>query len=219
MKRLAALWVILFVLGLSTGAYGDVLVYNLYGVAQTVDTVSNDGDTKVIRGYMVLDVNEESSSADASYVVFYGRNGRSRIYTFYEDIVVLTKYGNYLSVMMDTGTGNSVILTGRIGTVRIGPRRQRLRLNAANSLSGAISLQWSTLFDLDESLVGAGALRAYLNQQLTRNVYASPDGLEEAVDDVLANLEARGYQYLSPDDEGPPDDEEPPDDENPPLLR
>jgi len=218
MKRLAAAWVILLVLAWGAQAYGNVLVYNLFGVAQTVDTASDDGDTKLVTGYMVLDVNNVSATADASSIILYGRERRSRVYTIYDDVVNLTKYGDYIAVMIDTGTGNTIVLTGRIRTVRIGAWRRGLVLQAANSLSGAISFKWGTLFDLDESLVGAGAMQASLNNQLTRNNYSSPDGVEEAVDAILTNLEARGYQYLSQDEEPPvPDEPDDGEDEEPQL--
>ena len=198
----------LLVFGFSAQAYGTVLVYNLYGAVQTVDTVANDGDTKVVMGYMVMDVNETSGTAEGSSVVLYGREGwQNRIYVIYDDVVNYAEYGNHVAVMIDTGTGNSIILTGRIRTVNIGPRRQPLRLEAANSLSGAMSLKGGQLFDLSESLVGAGAMQASLNEQLTRTVYASPDGVAEAADVILTNLEARGYQYLAADEEPPTPDE------------
>jgi hypothetical protein len=197
----------LLVLWISAQAYGNVLVYNLYGVVQTVDTAANDGDTKVVMGYMVMDVNETSGTADESSVVLYGSAGwRNRVYVIYDDVVNFAKYGSHVAVMIDTGTGNSIILTGRIRTVNIGPRRQPLRLEAANSLSGAMSLQWGTLFDLDELLVGAGAMQASLNEQLTRTAITSAAGLDATADAILANLEARGYQYLAADDEPTPDE-------------
>lgn len=202
MKRLRALCVMLLVLGLSAQAYGNVLVYDLFGAVQTVDTAANNGDTKVVLGYLVMDVNEVSGTADESSVVLYGSAGRrNRVYTVYDDVVNLAKYGNFVAVMIDTGTGNSIILTGRIRALNIGSRRAPLRLEAASALSGAISLQWGQLFVLSESLIGAGAMQASLNNQLTRTAYSSPDGVAETVDSILTNLEARGYHELAEDEE------------------
>jgi hypothetical protein len=202
MKRLRALCVMLLVLWISAQAYGNVLVYNLYGSVQTVDTAANAGDTKVVLGYMVMDVNVVSGTADESSVVLYGRAGRrNRVYTIYDDVVNLAKYGNFVTVMIDTGTGNSIIMTGRIRALNIGSRRAPFRLDAASALSGAMSLQGGQLFDLSESLIGAGAMQASLNNQLTRTAYSSPDGVAEAVDSILTNLEARGYHDIVEDEE------------------
>jgi len=216
MKRLAALCVMLLALGLGAQAYGNVLVYNLYGAVQTVDTVANAGGTKVVLGYLVVDVNDTSGLADASAVVLYGNAGwRNRVYVVCDDVVNYAEYGNNAAVMIDTGTGSTIILTGRIRTVNIGLRRQTLRITAANSLSGAMSLQYSTLFNLDESLIGAGAMQASLNEQLTRAAIMSAAGLDDTADSILTNLEARGYRSLAGDEEPPP--EEPTDGE--PMLR
>lgn len=215
MKRLRALCVMLLVLGLSAQAYGNVLVYNLYGSVQTVDTAANEGDTKVVLGYLVMDVNAVSGTADESSVVLYGREGRrNRVYTIYDDVVNLAKYGNNVAVMIDTGTHNSIIMTGRIRALNIGTRRAPFRLDAASALSGAMSLQWGQLFDLSESLVGAGAMQASLNNQLTRTAYSSPDGVTETIDSILTNLEARGYHELVEEEE-PTIPDEPGDDEQP----
>ncbi len=192
MKRLAAVCVVLLVLGLSAQAYGYVLVYNLYGMVQTVDTAANDGDMKVVLGYMVLDVDAVSGTAEESSVVLYGRQGRNRIYTINDNIVNLAKYGNCVTVMAETGFGGSFILTGRV------TRGNGLaeRLGAAGSLTGAMSLQWGVLFDPNESLVGAGAMQAMLNNPMTRTANSSPDRFAETVDSIIANLEASGYQEL-----------------------
>jgi len=136
-----------------------------------------------------MDVNDVTGAADESSVVLYGR--RNRIYVVYDNVVNLAKYGNFVAVTIDTGTANTIILTGRIRTVNVGPRRQPLRIAAAASLAGAMSLQAGQLFDPDELLVGAGAMQAVLNNLLTRTAYSSPDGLNETLDTVLTNLEER----------------------------
>jgi hypothetical protein len=202
MKRLAAVCVVLLVLGVNAQAYGYVLVYNLYGMVHTVDTAANNGDMKVVLGYMVLDVDAVSGTAEASSVVLYGRQGRNRVYTVNDDIVNYAKYGSYITVMMDTGLGKSFILTGRI-TRSTGLAE---KLGAAGSFTGAMSLQWGQLYDPNESLVGAGAMQAMLNNPMTRNANSSPDRFDETVDSIIANLEASGYQELAEEepDEPPP---------------
>ncbi len=215
MKRVAVTCVMLLVLGVSTQAYGYVLVYNLFGAVPTVDTETDTGDTKFVNGVMILNIDEETGACEESSIVLYGREGwRSRVYTIYDDIVELARYGNYVTVMADTGTGDNIILTGRTSARTMGlPSRVR----AANSLSGGISLEWGQLFDLEESLVGAGAMQARLDRWRTRSAnFSSADGIDETVDSVIASLESRGYQFLGEEEE-PPDDE--PGDEEPPLLR
>jgi hypothetical protein len=200
MKRLAAVCVVLLVLGVSAQAYGYVLVYNLYGAVHTVDTAADQSNLKIVVGYMVLDVDTVTGTAEASSVIFYGGQRRGGVYTVNDDIVNLAKYGSYVTVMMDTGLGNSFVLTGRISTRGNGLAE---RLGEAGSLIGAMSLKWAMLFDPNESLVGAGAMQAMLNNPMTRTANSSADRFAQTVDSIIANLEAMGYQELA-EEEPPP---------------
>ena len=186
----------LLVSGLGAQSYGAVLVYNMFGMVQTVDTAANDGDTQMVNGFLVMDVNEETGAAEASSLVLYGRAGwQNKVYTIYDDVVSLTEYGNFVAVTIDTGNGDSIILTGRIRTRGRG-NELAASLGAASSLSGAMSLQEGRLFEVNESLVGAGAMQASLNNRMTRTANVSPDLFGETVDSIIANLEARGFQVL-----------------------
>jgi len=49
MKKLLAAFVMLLVLWIGSQASAGILVYNLFGSVQTVDTASDDGDTKTVR--------------------------------------------------------------------------------------------------------------------------------------------------------------------------
>jgi len=204
MKRLAMVFVVLMALGVCAQADAFVLVYNAFGFVQAVDTASNDQDLKMVNGYIVLNINETDGTADESSVVLFGRVGwRNRVFTVTDDAVVFTPFGNFVTLAADTGAGSKIILTGRLRSRNVG---LAARVAAATVLDGAITFEEAQLFDLEESLVGAGAMQAILNNFLTRNANVSANTVDEVVDAILTNLEARGFQELveEEDPEDPP---------------
>jgi hypothetical protein len=201
MKKSVLVCVMLAALGISAQAYGYVLVYNVFGMVQAVDTADNSRDLKTVNGFIVLNVNETDGTVDESSVVLYGREGwRNRIFTVTDDAVVLTPYGNSIVLMVDTGMGNEIIMTGRARNTNIGLAG---RTSAAPTLEGGMSLVGGQLFDLNEWLVGAGAMQAMLNNWLTRNANQTAITVDEAVDSILTNLESRGFVQLVDEVEPP----------------
>jgi len=220
MKRAAVVCALLLLLGFGTQAYGYVLVYRLYGTVQTVDTVSEDGDSKYLNGYMVLNIDDETGACEESSVILYARERwTDRVYTIFNDFIELKTYGDYATVMGNTGTGNSIILTGRTSRRNMGIPRMA---SAARTLSGGIAFEWGQLFDPDELLVGAGALQGRLDNWSTWVSNSSDEGFYESVNSILDDLESRRYKFVGteepPADEPPadePPDEEPPEEEPP----
>jgi hypothetical protein len=198
MKRLAAFLVVLAALSLCAQTYGYVLVYNLFGMVEAVDTLAEDRDVKFVNGFIVMEFNEAEGIAEESCLVLFGREDRNRLYSAYDNPVNLAVYGNYVTSIIEAGAGNTIVMTGRMRARNVGnPQRE----NAATILNGAMTLQWGELFDLEESLVGAGSMQATLNDWLTRNANSTGAEVGDMVYSILETLEARGYEPVEEEDE------------------
>jgi len=202
MKKLILVSVMLVVMSISARAYGFVAVYNAFGILQAIDTATDSRDLKIVNGFIVLDINEAEGTAVESSVVLFGREGwQSRIFTVSPDAADLATFGNFVTLTIDTGTGNTIILTGRTVSRNVG---LSARVLAAVYLDGGIMLEDGQLFNPDETLVGAGAMEAILNNSLTRNANRTALTVAEVVDAIIAKLEARGFVQLA-GEVSPPD--------------
>ncbi|MGA2094051.1 MAG: hypothetical protein ABSH16_11710 [Sedimentisphaerales bacterium] len=204
MKKLLMVGLMMVVLGITAQANAYVLVYNLFGMVQAVDTAANGQVTQLLSGYIVLNINETDGTVDDSSIILYGRQGwRSRFYTVADDIVNFTTYGNFVTLIADNGQGDRIILTGRLRGANIGASaRQRV----ADPLSGAMTLQNGQLFDANASLTGAGAMQANLNTWLTRNANSSATAFGDVVNSIISNLESRGFQPVEESEPPVPSD-------------
>jgi len=201
MKKLLVAGLMIAVLSITAQANAYVLVYNLFGNVQAVDTAANDQVTQWLSGYIVLNVNDADGIVDDSSVILYGRQGRQdRFYAIDDDIVSLTTYGKYAVLVAGNGQGNVIILTGRLRSSNIG---DATRQQVAASLSGAMTMEYGQLFDTNELLTGGGTMRATLNRWLTRSANSSDTVFDDLVDSILSYLESRGYQQPE-DQEVPP---------------
>jgi hypothetical protein len=201
MKKLLVAGLMTAVLSITAQANAYVLVYNLFGNVQAVDTAANDQVTQLLSGYIVMNINETDGIVDDSSVILYGRQDwRNRFYTIDDNIVSFTTYGNYVTLVAGNGQGNLIILTGRIRSANIGAAT---RQQAATNLSGAMTLEYGQLFDVDALLTGGGDMQAMLNNWLTRNANSSGNTIDEVVDSILSNLESRGFQQAGDQEEIP----------------
>jgi hypothetical protein len=201
MKKLLVAGLMIAVLSITAQANAYVLVYNLFGNVQAVDTAANDQVKQMLSGYIVMNINDADGIVDDSSVILYGRQGwQNRFYTIDDDIVSFTTYGNYAVLIAGNGQGNVIILTGRLRSANIGAAtRQR----AAASLSGAMTLEYGQLFDTNDLLTGGGAMQATLNNWLTRIANSSDTVFDDLVDSILSYLESRDFQQVG-DQEEPP---------------
>ncbi len=215
MKKLLVAGLMTAVLSITAQANAYVLVYNLFGNVQAVDTAANEQVTQLLSGYIVMNINETDGTVDDSSVILYGRQGwRNRYYTIDDNIVSFSTYGDYVTLVADNGQGNLIILTGRLrGTNISASTRQQV----AGSLSGAMTLQDGQLFDANALLTGAGAVQATLNNLFTRSANASGDTLDDVLDSIISNLEWRGFQQAGDEAEPPVPGDPPPDDGDEPL--
>jgi hypothetical protein len=193
MKRLAVLFVMLAVLGVCSQSYGYVLVYNVSGMVKAVDTQANTMNRTMVRGTLVVDIDEAQGMATEGTLVLYNRvtRGGQGVYTVSE-AVGITIYGNSVAAVMDTGwMGGNIIMTGgRKWNRNIGLSERK---NIANVMDGSIHLNGNMLFDADEALVGAGIMTATLNLQQTRVANKNGDRVSAVVDDIISWLQGRGF--------------------------
>jgi hypothetical protein len=194
MKRLAVLCVLAAVLGVCSQSYGYVLVYDIWGQANAVDIASNTRNTTVLRGTLVMDIDEAQGIATEGSLVLYNRAwGGKGLYTVSE-VVGINIYGNSVAAVMDTSwMGGQIIMTGSLG--RMWGRNIGLtdRKNVASMMDGSIHLNGGTLFDANNVLVGAGQVAATLKFQDTKSANTSGKSVSDVVDGIISWLENRGF--------------------------
>jgi hypothetical protein len=206
MKRLAAVCVLAAVLGVCSQSYGYILVYNIAGQAKAGDIQTSMMSRTMVRGTLVMDIDEEQGFATAATLVLFNRVwGGAGVYTV-SDAVGINIYGNSVAAVMDTGwMGGQIIMTGSIST---GPRRGiniglADRKNVANTMDGSIHLNGSMLFNADEALVGAGMMTAILNLQDTRGANRNADTVGMVVEDIISWLQGRGFTEFNTEEPMP----------------
>lgn len=193
------------VLGISSQANAYVLVYNLFGMVQAVDTTASSQVTQLLNGYIVINVSDDDGTVTDSSVILYGRQGwNNKFYTVGDNIVNFTAYGNFVTLIADNGSGDKIILTGQLRNTNIGTSSRQL---IANMLNGAMTLQNGQLFDTNASLVGAGAIQATLNGWFTRGTNSASTAFGDVVNSITSNLESRGFQLVGNPVEPPPADD------------
>ena len=209
MKRLVMLCVMAAVLGVCSQSYGYVLVYDVWGQVQAVNTEANAIDRTMVRGSLVVDINETQGVATAGELVLFNRVWRGPgVYTV-SDTAGMTIYGNSVVAVIDTNApGGKIIMTGNTG--RMFGRNIGLadRKNVANMLNGSIQLNGGILFDANESLVGGGNISATQDLWQTRNANMNTESVSNVVDGIITFLQSLGFTELTmiepPDDGGGP---------------
>ena len=198
MKRLAMLCVFAAVLGVCSQSFGYVLVYDIWGQAKSVDITTNAMDRTMIRGSLVMDIDEAQGFATEATLVLYSRMWRGPgVYTI-SNSVGINLYGNSVTAVMDTSSmGGQIIMTGSLGWgfgrnigLNIGLAGRK---NVANTLDGSIHLNGGVLFDANEALVGAGTMSATLNLQDTRDANRNANSVSTVVDGIINWLQGRGF--------------------------
>jgi hypothetical protein len=197
MKRVAVLCVLAAVLGVCSQSYGYVLVYDIWGMAKSVDITTNAMDRTMVRGTLVVDIDEQQGMATEGTLVLFNRIwGGQGVYTV-SQAVGISIYGNSVAAVMDTGPmGGQIIMTGGIG--RMWGRNIGLadRKNVANTMDGSIHLNGNVLFDADASLIGAGMMSATLNLQQTRDANRNSNSVSDVVDGIISWLQGRGFTEI-----------------------
>jgi hypothetical protein len=197
MKRLAMLCVLAAVLGVCSQSYGYVLVYDIGSQVRAVDTDTNLMDRTMVRGTLVVDINETLGAATAGELVLFHKDWDANgVYTV-SDKVGITIYGNLVVAVIDTNApGGHIIMTGNTG--RMWGRNIGLadRKNVAYMLNGSIQLNGGVLFDPNESLVGTGDISAILDFWQTRSANMNGDSVGDVVDGIITFLQSRGFTGL-----------------------
>jgi hypothetical protein len=199
MKRLSVVVVLAAVLAMCSQSYGYVLSYDIWGLTKAVDTTTNTMERTGIFGKLVLNIDEEQGVATEGRLILYNRLRGAGVYTVSEAVNAAI-YGNSLAALMDTSwMGGQIIMTGNINT----NRRWRVdiglaeRKNIANSMDGSIHLNGGMLFDISESLVGAGTMAATLNLQATRAANINGDSVADVADGIISWLVGKGFTELT----------------------
>jgi hypothetical protein len=191
------------VTGVCSAAYADVLCYNVFGAARSVDMGVEGFDRTTINGLLVMDVNEADGIVSSSGLVLFGRDTQgTRVYRRYDEAVTLILSGNAAALVINAGQGCTMVMTGNMRDRRLGFSYSRT-VYAANILEGSIQLQWGSLLNLDQTLVGSGFLTATLNIQQTRNALDNESDVVDIVDGIIERLESRGYVPAGNDGEEP----------------
>jgi hypothetical protein len=201
MKKLPAFLLMLLLAGFCAASNGDVLSYNLYGVVKAVDIDSENIDRTAINGVFIADVDENLGEIATSTLILYGRDETgTRVYRRFDDVAYLTLAGNAEAFVIDAGQGSVIILTGN---TRERFRRRLNGINAANTLDGSIQVEWGSLLDLDQLLVGSGFISANLDVERTRNAAQHSLAVTDVAEAIIQRLVQRGYVAVMAEEPAP----------------
>ncbi|MBN2019822.1 MAG: hypothetical protein JW749_06315 [Sedimentisphaerales bacterium] len=204
MKKLLTVFALLLLLGICSVSSADVLYYNVFGSARSVDNLVEGFDRTSINGFLVMEIDEAAGDVTASTLVLYGRDGQeARVYKVYDEAVSLNMSGSAAVFVMNPSEGVTLVLTGTLRNTRLSfSRRNSVTVYAAATLSGSIQLQWGSLLDINQLLMGEGSVMAFLNYAQTMNAVVNESTIDDVVNEIIQRLESRDYIPV-PDEEEP----------------
>jgi hypothetical protein len=191
MRTLKVLLVVLVMLAVSAPSFGYILVYNAFGRLKAVDSETETLVGVAMRGYLIMDVNENDGDLNDVYWVGYGKDTeRVKVYTVSVPDLQLTVSGKYQTVYMNVDDGWFVTTIGRRSNKNIGLVD---RQSVAYTMSGNLIILDSVVFDMTQLLRGAGSMVFSLSSSKTQAANAAADAVDDVLDDILTLLEDAGY--------------------------
>jgi hypothetical protein len=210
MKKLTLILVVMVMACMCSQSYAYLLAYNLSGTVRAADVDSNDFVNTLVNGFLVIDINSEQGTLDGSSLVLFSKECKrchkeynraynetyrcDRFYTRYDDVVNLQTQSKVVEMIINAGSGTTLIFTGRLNNRNIGLADKE---SVASLLDGVISLQFGQLFDPNQSLIGGGEASGALNLCLTRRANESSEPLDDVVGAFIERLEEAGYEAVT----------------------
>ncbi len=193
MRTLKTWLVVMVLLAVCTPSFGYVLVYNTLSRVKAVDSVAETISRVAVRGYLILDINDTSSDVNDAYFMIYGKDSEAiKVYTLEGLDPVLTIDGLYQSIYTETGEGWYVTVVGRRTYKDIGIAAGK-QLVSYSMTGNFIIPDGGVVIKTDEFLTGSGAISVSLNSTKTKTANLASDSVYDAIDDLVAAIEAAGY--------------------------
>jgi hypothetical protein len=178
MKRLSALFAALVILGVCTSSYGYFLIYNLTGSLKgTEGTVDIKKDTTDFKGYLVLDINNDTNELADANMFIYGRDPNNhKVYVrlnasdsneFLDASILYRDKRNFYELNGKPPFDFRIVVMGQVNRTDIGLKHAK---EIAPSLGGVITNEEGMLLKPGQELTGTGNISATLYGVATRGV-------------------------------------------------
>ncbi|MGA2092506.1 MAG: hypothetical protein ABSH16_03735 [Sedimentisphaerales bacterium] len=192
MKTLKVWVIVIVMLAVSVPSFGYILVYNTFGRIRAVDSITNTLAGVMLRGYLVLDINDNNAVVDDFDWICYGKDGEGdKVYMYNTpDDLQIEVDGRYETLYIDVPSGWQATLFGRITNRNIGLGSKQA---IAYTMSGNLILLDSFVFD-DQTLRGGGSMSMTLNSTQTINANADANDVAGVTNTIEAALGVLGYQ-------------------------
>jgi hypothetical protein len=190
MKTLKVWAIVIVMLAVSAPSFGYILVYNAFGRVRSVDSETNTLVGVVIRGYLILDINNADGEVNDLDWICYGKDGDgTKVYTESIPYLELEVDGKYQTIYIDIDDGWFITLVGKITNKNIGLGSKQA---IAYTMSGNLIIVDSSVFDA-QTLRGGGTMSITLNSTKTQTFNADANDIEDAIGSIETTLEAAGY--------------------------
>jgi hypothetical protein len=209
MKRLSAILVVLVMLGICTSSYGYFLIYNLSGTIRGTDgTVDIKKVTTPFKGYMVLNVDNDTNSFSDANMIIYGKDpNHHKVYVllnatdsnaFLNPNILFRAKRNFYELNGGSPFDFRITMLGHVYKTNIGISHERKDI--APALGGVITSQEGMFLGLDQELAGTGNISAMLYTIATKGVndpnnHISPHTQSEIVDTLKEILESKERRH------------------------
>ena len=191
MRTLKVLLVVVAMLAVSAPSFGYILVYNAFGRLKAVDSETDTLVGIAMRGYLIMDVNENDGDLNDVYWIGYGKDGDgAKVYTVSVPDLQLNVNGKYQTVYMNVDEGWFVTTLGRISNKNIGLAD---RQPVAYTMSGNLIILDSVVFDMTQLLRGSGSMVISLSSSKSQAANTAHDEIDDVLDNLLTLLETAGY--------------------------
>lgn len=214
MKRLAALFVISAMLGICTSSYGYFLIYTISGSLKgTEGAVDIEKETTNFRGYLVMNIDEDTNSlTDANLIFSGGDPNNHRVYVqlnasdsngFLDASILYRDRRTFYELNGNPPFDFKIFAVGDVHNRAIGlPRSKKI----VPSLWGAITNESGMLFAVGQELAGTGSLSVSLYSTATNGVNNpnndvsphTPDGIIQTLKAILADHHYREVSIPAP---------------------
>ncbi len=208
MKRLSALLVALVMFGICTSSYGYFLIYNLTGTIKGTDgTVDITKVTTTFRGYLVMNIDDDTNSLNDANMIIYGKDpNKHKVYVllnandsneFLDSSIWYRNKRNFYELNSGSPFDFRVLMMGQIYKTSIGIGHRK---DIAPALGGVITSQEGMFLGLGQELAGAGNISASLYAVATKSVndpnnHIAPHTQSGVIDTLKEILESKERRY------------------------
>jgi hypothetical protein len=192
MKTLKVWAIVIVMLAVSVPSFGYILIYKTYERTKAIDSEASILVGKAVRGYLIMDINDNDGDINDSYWLTYGKDEEdAKVYTLSVPDLQREISGKYQTLYLNIDEGWYVSALGKMSSKNIG---LAARQTIAYTLSGNFIILDSSIFDLTQLLRGGGTVVITLNSIMTQAINATSDpNLDGALTNVTTLLETDGY--------------------------